>query len=166
LAGKWLDLKLDEPLIMKIKCAKSDYPAHFISGVVPVFSAQMIEQFRAAGIDNFQLFPIHLVSTIDGHVWPNYFALNVLGMIEAIDAEASTGKTLMGGDMYGDGVPPLEEYTKIIIDSSKVNGALMFRDIRSPADIIFDYKVVDFLKGNKPPEGWRIKVKKLESKTT
>jgi len=42
----------------------------------------------------------------------------------------------------------------------------MFREIRSPSTLVFDYKLVDYLKKNKPPEGWRVKAKKLESKTS
>ncbi len=163
LAGKWLDFKTNNPLIFDVDCPRNEYPGHYFDEVIPLFSKAMIEQFRLAGIDNFQLFPAVLVNRSEKVKWDDYFALNVLGIIDSVDMEASISSTLMPGDM-DDGIPPLVDFSKMVIDPSKVKGALMFRELRSPEVIVFDYKVVDYLKKNKPPEGWRIKVKKLESK--
>ena len=162
LDGEWLDFTPQEPLIINIEASGDEIPAHYIRNTVPLFSGTMIELFKAAGIDNFQAFPVKLISSIDGTVWDNYFAFNVLGTIDAIDHTASTGTIIMGGDMDGDGLPPLVDYTNIVINPEKANGALMFRDVKMPTQIIFDDKVIDFLKVGRPPEGWRVLVEFLD----
>ncbi len=163
LNGRWLNLTMEEPLIYEVECSSNEYLGHFFDLVMPVFSSAMIEQFRLAGIDNFQAYPAVLVNSKEKVQWKDYYAVNVLGLIDSVNLEESTRLPLMPGGM-DDGIPSLDHFTKMVISPSKVKGALMFRELRSPEVIIFDDKLVKYLKKNAPPEGWRLKVKKLESK--
>ncbi len=161
LAGEWLDLKTNEPLIFEVDCPSNEYPGHFFDLNIPVFSSALIEQFRLAGIDNFQIYPVVLVNN-EQHVWNDFFAFNVLGLVDSANMAISTSLEIMPGDI-DDGIPELVGFKKIVVDPSKVKGALMFRELRSPDMLIFDDKLVNYLKKNQPPEGWRLKIKKLES---
>lgn len=161
-SGKRLNLDITEPFLCDVDCTPEKPPCHYIAtAVAPIFSGVMIDQFRLAGIENFQIFPVKLVNKQGNYIWDNYFALNALEVIDAADMEKSEYKTIMGGNMEGDGIPPLLGFEKLIIDPAKANGVLMFREICSPSTLVFDYKVVDYLRANRPQEGWRIKIKKL-----
>ena len=161
LSGVWIELPNSEPLEFGIDCTAGEQPNHFFNKHIPVFSAAMVEQFRLTGADNFQAFPAVLVNREEGLKWDSYFAVNVLGVIDAASDE-SVQNVIMGGDK-DDGVPALVHYEKLVIDPSRVKGALMFRELQSPDVLIFDDKVREFLKANRPEEGWQIRLRKVES---
>ena len=159
--GKWIELPNKEPLEFVIKCSEDYKLNHFFNDHIPVFSATMVEQFRLAGADNFQAFPAVLVNQQNGKRCDNYFAVNVLGLIDAA-SDDSVQNVIMGGDK-DDGVPALVHYEKLVIDQSRVKGALMFRELQSPDVLIFDDKIKEFLKANRPVDGWQIRLRKIES---
>lgn len=79
--------------------------------------------------------------------------------------EKSSGGTLMSGVDF-EGMPELIDFDNLIIDPTKIKGAFMFRELKSPDVLIFDDKIIKFLKKYRPPEGWGIKVRKLEDITS
>ncbi len=117
---------------------------------------------KRAGIDNFQAFPAILVNREENLQWTGYFAFNAIGLIDAANMTHSKGGVLMGGSDY-EGMPELIDFDKLVIDPSKVRGAFMFRELRSPDILVLDDKVETYIKKYRPPEGWGITVTKLES---
>jgi hypothetical protein len=162
LSGVWIELPDKKTLEFEIDCTAGEQPNHFFNKHIPVFSSALVEQFRLAGADNFQAFPAVLVNRKEGLEWDNYFALNVLGIIDAANETESISHSIMGGDK-DDGVPALVHYEKLVIDQSRVKGALMFRELQSPDVLIFDEKIKEFLKANRPEDGWQIRLRKIES---
>ena len=164
LAGEWLDLPMEQPLEFGVTCSANDEPNHFFNTNIPVFSAAMVEQFRLAGADNFQVFPAILVNREERVRWDNYFALNILGLIDAASEDESSSTAIMPGDTL-DGVPPFVHYDRLVIDPERVKGALMFRELKAPEEIIFDDKVKQYLKANSPKGGWKVGLRIVESAT-
>ncbi|MDH5181338.1 MAG: hypothetical protein OEZ39_00025 [Gammaproteobacteria bacterium] len=162
LSGRYLKLKISEPLKFEIACPAEDHPGHYFSGTVPVVSPNFIELLQHASIDNFQLFPAVLTNSKINKEWSGFFAFNVIGLINAANKEHSKGAILMGGS-DDEGVPALIDYEKLVIDPGKVKGAYMFRELSSPELLIFDDRIEDYIKKHRPPEGWGITVTKLES---
>jgi hypothetical protein len=163
LSGKWIDLVCDQPFYCEVDCTVDESPCHFLDELVPIFSSEILEQLQLAGIDNFQKFPVTLRNSALGLEWPNYFAVNVLGMIDSADLSRSSYDDIMPGD--DDGTPELVHFEELVIDPVKARGALMFRDLRSPEQIIFDDKIIDYLKSSRPADGWRIRIKLLNNKS-
>lgn len=160
LSGKWIDLTIDTPIVCEVDCEQDESPCHFIDDIAPIFSGQLLEQLTLVGIDNFQAFPVVLKNSKLGLTWDNYFAINVLGLIDSIDTNLSASDEIMPGDV-DDGIAELVHFEKIVIDSNKTHGALMFRELRSPDVIIFDACLIDSLKANRPSDGWKLRVKML-----
>ncbi len=49
----------------------------------------------------------------------------------------------------------------MVVDSGKTKGALMHREMNSAVKIIFDDRVAEVSKPNRPADGWRIVVEYL-----
>lgn len=162
LTGQLLDLKLDVPLVCEVDCKAHEQPCHFIDYIAPIFSGALLAQLKSAGIDNFQAYPVVLRNSEENLEWSDFFAINVVGLIDSADLNRSKFEELMPGDI-GDGVPELLDFEEMVIDSSKIKGSLMFRDLRSPDVIVFDARIIDFLKSSRPAEGWRISIQMLAS---
>ena len=64
------------------------------------------------------IFPAQIVSEVDGTVWNEYDAVNVLGAITCADLEHSQYSELMSDSLMFD---------ELVVDAEKVKGALLFR---------------------------------------
>jgi len=160
--GELLDLPADTVLRFGVDCPADAFPGHFFNGTIPVMSAKLIEALRAAGIDNFQIFPAILIGT-GGAEWTGYFAFNAVGLVDSLDlAKSDDGIEVMpGGD---DGPPALCSFDHPVVDPQKARGLLMFREVKMPPLLVFDDRLERFLAELRPPEGWGIRLRYLNEK--
>ena len=144
-SGHYLTLNIKEPLVFETKCPPDEFPGHnFLHDCIPVCSQLMVNIFKAAGIDNFQIFPAILINKEKGVTWKDYYAFNAVGLIDAANRDKSEVFEIMLGDEDG-GMPALVNYEKLIIDPKRVGGMYMFRELRS-LDLVFDDRVEEQFK--------------------
>ena len=156
------NLNNGEPLFFETECPANEYPGHFYASTIPVFSKRFVEVINLAGIDNYQLYPAILRNKEHNVVWDDFYAFNVIGIIDAVNEDESEYDIIMPGS--DDGIPPFVDYRKIVLDPAKTKGHLMFREAKQPSLIFFHTKLRDLLKQNAPEEGWGLKVKPYESR--
>lgn len=87
-----------------------DYPdlnaiPHFIDGGIPIVSTVFGNVLNAAGVNNFQLFPAVVVNSTTGESRDDYYAFNILGLLQAADMDASDSTLIMQGDSSSNGIP-------------------------------------------------------------
>lgn len=122
----------------------------FAGGSIPVMSKRFLSLLVQAGVDNLQVFPILIKSEIDGHVWDNFFAVNIIGLIQCADLAASD---------YGEIFHGLYDFDVLAIDIEKTNNALFFRLQESPSMIIMHKSIGKYLMENDPEPsltGWDV----------
>ncbi len=160
--GRVVSLPADTVLRFGLDCPADAFPGHFFPGVIPVMSAKFIDALRAAGIDNFQVFPAVLLG-LGGAEWTEYFAFNAVGLVDSLDlAKSDAGVEVMPGG--GEGPPPLCSFDHPVVDPRKARGMLMFREMRMPPLLVFDDRLKRVLEESRPPEGWGIILRYLDEK--
>jgi len=164
LSGEWIEITLQQPIYLIVDCLKNEQPQHFLDTVAPIVSSVFLEALKKSGISNYQSFPVILKNFDLDLEWPNYFIINVLGLIDSADMTKSSFEEIIPGDI-NDGVAEFGEYDNLIIDENKTKGMLMFRDLRSPAEIIFNNIIIDSLRKSSPEGGWRMKIEYLGEET-
>lgn len=159
--GEVQSLSPDTTLRFGLNCPRDQFPGHFFPGSIPVVSARFVEMLRAAGIDNFQVFPA-ILEGIGGAEWHDYFAFNAIGVVDSLDLAKSDGLEIMPEGE--DGEPSLCDFSHPVVDPKKVRGLLMFREARMPPLLIFDDRLEQFLIKFRPPEGWGIQLQYLNER--
>jgi hypothetical protein len=87
---------------------------------VPLMSKRLKETLESAGVDNMKFYPVELrhKKTKKTH---EYFAFNLIGLVDAVDLGKST-MTSEDGDFTGDTV-----ISELSVDEGKTRQLLMFR---------------------------------------
>ena len=93
---------------------------------IPAISRRFVNALVYAGVDNFELFPATLKNNKTSTQWNDFFALNVLGMINATDVDNSMYEEIMGGD--DEGMPPLGVFTAIALYEDRIKPFEFFRE--------------------------------------
>jgi hypothetical protein len=153
LAGHTISVQLSSPLVFEVNHPPGEAPRHFLGSEIPVVSDLLLTAIEAAGVDNFQVFPAVLHNLDTGGKWTGYRALNVLGILDAADLQSSKYDEIVPGS---EGLPPLVDFEKLVINSSKTRDLLLFRLVHNPSMMFIHGNVRDHLRQHKPPEGWGI----------
>ena len=90
-----------------------------ITYLIPLVSDKVKAVFESAGIDNVQYFPVQLLHPSSGAVVASYWLTIVLGLLDAIDRDRSTGKLHKVLKIY--------RWRSIVIDDSRARGLDLFR---------------------------------------
>ena len=125
-----------EPLELIVDNTMAHPPTDYVTSFMPVFSDQLVEAFRKAGVNNFQTYKAILKNTNTGESWDKYQVVNILGKIACADLENSVYKVLIG---------TAYRFSDLVIDDEKANGALFFRLLESHDKIIVQNDVLDFM---------------------
>lgn len=108
----------------------------FFDSTVPVMSERLISFLVKLGVDNMDTYPVVLKNKISGEEVLGYFAVNVIGCIDATKLEGSQYR-LRFGKPYFTG--------PIVIDDAKVHGASFFRTLYGPGFIVISQDIADAL---------------------
>ena len=95
-------------------------PDEFVDLNVPLMSKKLKETVQAAGVDNLNFYPVALRNTETGETY-EYFAFNLIGLVDAVDLGKST-ITSHDGDFVGD-----SSITDLAVNEEAARGLLMFR---------------------------------------
>lgn len=151
ITGRRITASLFTPLVFL-----ADYPGkipHFLGNRIPIFSSLMVETLQKAGADNFEAFPATVKNPQTGTEWSNYFAINVIGLLSAINMSKSEHDVLMSSSDEGIGIPLLGLHT-ITLEMPRTHDLLMFRLAESPSVLLIHDLIMNHIDANAPPGGW------------
>lgn len=160
-AGAVIEDSLDSPLEFEVDFPAGMAPGNFLALQIPVVSDLFVATLRAAGVDDFQLFPAVLRNPETSERWSGYQAFNTIGVLDAVDMDASVFDEIMPGS---GSVPPLLDFEKLVIDESKAGDRLMFRLLQNRTLLVIQGRVRDRLKDTAPEGGWRVTTFELEAR--
>lgn len=116
------------PIEFETTYKKGMVPHHYFDygTCIPAVSKQFVDALRESGVDNFDVYPAILKSSEDKTVWTDYFALNIIGMVNATDLDNSEYEEIMGGN--DEGMPPLGSFTVLALHEDKIKPFDVFRE--------------------------------------
>lgn len=148
--GASIALPMEPMMVFTTNAVAGDKLPDFSGGSIPVMSLHFLTLLEKAGVDNLQKFPILIKSDEDETIWQGYFAVNILGLIQCADLSRSD---------YGEIWHGLYDFDTLAIDTSKLNGSLLFRLQESPSTIIMHKSVGKYIMENDPDgqlTGWDV----------
>lgn len=109
---------------------------------VNLMSARLVQTLTSAGLDNLQLFPARITDPNTGAVYDDYFAVNVIGLVECADMDKSEHMPL--ADLFF--------FLELVIKPEKTLGLPLFRLAESPIDILVHEHVAQAIRDADFPE--------------
>lgn len=149
--GKKITENVNNPIVINTTATIGEQMVDFRDGSILIMSKRFLELFKAAGVDNLQIFPVIIKSTTDGTVWEDYFAVNILTMISCADLSKSDYSEIIAGVFFS--------FHELAIDVEKTQGALLFRLQEDPTTIIMHRSVGRYVRQQDPDKtllGWTI----------
>ncbi len=96
--------------------------AEILLDSIPLFSKDLVDALKSAGVENLQTYPVTAVLKDGTSVAKEYLATNILGNVKCLDLDKSQDKETAR--------------RKLIIDEKKANGKYLFRLAESVSSII------------------------------
>jgi hypothetical protein len=162
--GEEMHVSVPNPLEVTLSGLGKGRPRHYIQGAaIVVISDLLLQAFKKAGVDNFQVFPVVLRDEKSNRKWDNYYAFNEIGLIDAISTEHSKYHVLDKRDETK-GEFPLLMFYKVVFSAEKLkNGYKMFRLVQSSHDQLYiSEDVMKVLMEMCPPEKWGVTYTEVE----
>ncbi|SMF27149.1 hypothetical protein SAMN02745866_01724 [Alteromonadaceae bacterium Bs31] len=127
LIGAPLPKSIKTPIEFKTSYSSGAVAQHFFDygTCIPAVSKAFVEVLVSAGVDNFELLPATLKNDA-GYVWEDFFALNVIGMVNATDLHNPIYEEIMGGNE--EGMPPLGVFTALALREERITPFDFFRE--------------------------------------
>lgn len=137
------------PWVFEIELDSGAAPPHLLGGPVPFASQRLLAILAEAGIDTIQAFPA-VLRVRGGGEFRDHAVLNVIGLVDATDLDASVGTVLVEGE---DG-PMRMEFERLVLSPAQTRGLPMFRLFHDPSMLLVDDRVMALLHAQRPKEGW------------
>lgn len=109
---------------------------------VNLMNARLMNVLADAGVDNLQIFPARITDPNTNTTYDDYFAVNVVGLVECADMARSDHAPL--ADLFF--------FHKLVIVPDKPKGLPLFRLAESPIDIIVHERVARAIRNADFPE--------------
>lgn len=148
ITGKVITTTFDKPIEFSTNACKGDEIRDFLRGSILLLSKRFLALIQDAGVDNLQIFPAIIKSDVDGTIWGDFFAVNVIGTIACANLRGSTFDEIMPGHYIFD---------ELAIDAEKAKGALLFRLNEHIPSLIIAKNVIKHIIDNDPDDqitGW------------
>ncbi|MCK6528885.1 hypothetical protein L6R50_15425 [Myxococcota bacterium] len=158
-AGRVITRPLPHLLRFIVSHPATHPPGHLLGSMIPVASRPLLDSLIQAGVNNIQTFPAVLRNQDTGEEWANYFAMNIVGLVDGADMASSVYDTVMEGD----GLPPLVDFTDLSLADAKVGVHLLFRVVQSPIDMFMADSVRSRLIAARPAGGWGVTTTEVKS---
>ena len=152
--GVIISKPIPSPLIFTTRHSAEEPPSGLHGRVIPVMSNKLIKALQDAGVSNLQCFPAELRSSVDGSIWKNYQAINVIGLIACADFESSEFTHII--DRPENNTLPLTAFEDLKVNPKSTGGILLFRLAESPGVILIAESVVEYLRSIQSDEDWGI----------
>ncbi len=152
--GQRITRELPSPLHIDLYTDEGDAMVPMFHAGILLMEKKMVKTLMDAGVDNLQLFTAILHDRENSREYDNYFAVNILGTIAAVDFDQSNYTA------HGEPVTDVD-FEGLTIDESKTDNASMFRLAESVSGIVIHEKIKTALESaNIPyldfilPEDW------------
>lgn len=109
----------------------------FFDTTIPLMSERLLEALTAAGVDNFDAYPMVLRRTDTGEEVRNYKAVNFIGRIDALDRDASECEEDVIGAL---------ECRSVTVDPARAGDAICFRLLEGPDLLVIHESVATRLR--------------------
>jgi hypothetical protein len=142
--GRVLQLRPVEPLVYTLDGSAAGEPAAMYDGIAPVWSDDLCAALREAGADNLEAYKAVLRDPQNRREWPGYCAVNVIGLVAAVDLERSglTGSAEERGDL---------DPGALVLDEEATEPFRLFRLAESPDLVIVDERVREAVERRRVP---------------
>ena len=151
ISGSVINEDVVNPMVFSTNASSVDEVPDFWGSGMPIMSQSFLTLLEQAGVNNLQKFPAVIKSDINGEVWDDYFAVNILGMIQCVDFTRSTYTEIFPGSF---------NFDELAIDTSLTKDTLLFRLQESPSTIIIHKSVGKYIMQSDPDgvlSGWDVK---------
>ena len=132
--------RFEEPVPVETLELDPDYGTtlpDFFDTTIPLMSERLIEALTAAGVDNFDAYPMILRRTDTGEEYRNYKAVNFIGRIDALDKDASDCREDELGALVCESVT---------VDPARAGDAICFRLLDGPDLLVIHERVAKQLR--------------------
>jgi uncharacterized protein DUF1629 len=129
-------VRFTEPVPVQTLALDAEYGtqmADFFDTTIPLMSDRLIKALLAAGVDNFDAYPMILQRSDTGEQRTDYKAMNFIGRIDALDRAKS--------ECEEDDLGALECTGSISLDSKRVGDAICFRLLDGPDLLVIHEKI-------------------------
>ena len=130
--GAPLSGAIAEPLVYEIEDGDEGAMGAFIRTAAPLMAKDLVETIQACGVDNLDLYAAIIRELATGREYHNYWAVNVVGVINGADPAQSVSTSLDGLGTW---------FERLVIDPNATRQALMFRLRGSLSKIIVHRRV-------------------------
>jgi len=100
----------------------------FFDSAAPIMSDKLLGALKSLGVENYDSYPVILEEKGTGKQWHNYFAVNVIGLVDALDTEKS--------DIEDEDI-----FHSTVIDENKTMGMPCFRLLNGPTVLMISESV-------------------------
>lgn len=114
-------------------------PDAFLFDQIPLFSGRFLSCLQSAGVDNVDRYRAQIVSAEGEPVDTEFHAVNIVGLIAAVDAARSRAHPLSA---Y-----PMLEFEHLVVDEAAVGANRLFRLADNPSFILVNRAVRDAMEG-------------------
>lgn len=128
------------PQILELDADYGTTLPDFFDTTVPLMSERLLAALTAAGVDNFDAYPMTLRRPDTGEEWRNYMAVNFIGRIDALDRSAS--------DCEEDEIGSLE-CRSVTVDPGRAGDAICFRLLEGPDLLVIHDRVAQHLRSQR-----------------
>jgi hypothetical protein len=155
LAGEKITTKLPNPLkfIGSVYKPYPIRPSHILEGVgILLVSDDFVTILRNAGVDNIELFPASIEFPKLKKTWTDYYALNVLDLVDILNKEKSSIRTIL------EGIPGktkgMHIIEKMVLDAKKLSKKdfKIFRIVQDPLCLIIIQDIITAFIRNLPKD--------------
>jgi len=140
--GRRFVSELPDPIILKIRPGYPNELKEMYNTDAIVMTVRLLKALQEAGVDNLDVYPAIIKNEGTGFETNNYVAVNLIGLVSAVDFENSN---VVGGD--GDHFLDTD-FDGVSIDPEKAKDHLMFRLAENTSAIIIHHSVKEHLEKN------------------
>ncbi len=141
--SRWITGKVmgenEEPIAVEFWENGGQGLAEIFLDSIPLFSKELVEALKEAGVDNLQVFHAEITERDGNPVDREYFAVNIIGLVQCADMDKSEYTDTTGTGTFA------VVFRKLVIDASKTQGLNIFRLAESVSSIIVHEKIKEHL---------------------
>jgi hypothetical protein len=164
--GREILVPVPNPVEIDLGRLDGTNPRHYMTGAdAVIISDLLLEVFKKAGVDNFQVFPAVLHDRQSNRKWDNYYLFNEIGVRDAVLLEECEYHLISEGDEAAGRYPGLG-FMEVVLSAEKLKDEpKMFRLVQEPDQQLYlSEEVMVVLRKMSPPEKWGVGCEKTEVK--
>lgn len=140
--GQPLSADIGQPLLYEVEEGDEGEMGAFIDTAAPLMSKDLVACLRDNGVDNLDVYEAVIREVATGHEHSGYWAVNVLGVVDAADPARTAEISLEGLGTWID---------RIVVDESAARQLLLFRMRQSPSRLVLHRKVKQAIENRRLP---------------